>query len=98
MGTAGVLPDRYTVLVDPDSARRWIEARRAAARREAREAREAGPHAASAIASALALVALTGQLHGWPVPESATDRREDELVRERWARLRARLRPDAAPR
>jgi hypothetical protein len=84
--------------VDRDSTRQWIEARRAAARREAWEERAAGPSPAWAIASALALVALTGRLHGWPVPETEIDRREDEIARERWARLRGRLRPDVVPR
>jgi hypothetical protein len=84
--------------VDQDSARRWIETRRAAAQREALEERTAGPRPAWAITSALALVALTGRLHGWPVPETEIDRREDEIARERWARLRGRLRPDVVPR
>lgn len=81
-----------------DGARRWVEARQAAARREAADERAAGPRPQWAIASALALVALTGRLHGWPAPETAVDRREDALVRERWSRLRRRLRPDAGPR
>jgi hypothetical protein len=84
--------------VDRDSARRWVESRRAAARREIAQARREGPRPQWAIASALALVALTGRLHGWPVPETAVDRREDESAWERWARLRRRLRPDAIPR
>jgi hypothetical protein len=84
--------------VDQESARRWIEGRRAAGRREASEERAAGPRPAWAIRSALALVALTGRLHGWPVPETEIDRREDEIVRERWAQLRRRLRPDVIPR
>jgi hypothetical protein len=89
---------RYTVRVDPDGTRQWIEARREAARREAAEERATGPRPARAIRSALALIALTGRLHGWPAPETEVDRREAALVHERWARLRRRLRPDAAPR
>jgi len=78
--------------------RRWLESRRAAMRREMAEARAEGPRPAWAIRSALALVALTGRLHGWPVPETEADRREDEGVRERWARLRRAQRPDVIPR
>ena len=84
--------------MDRNDARVWIEARRAAARREAAEERAVGPRPAWAIKSALALVALTGRLHGWPVPETEVDRREAGLVHECWARLRARLRSDVVQR
>ena len=76
----------------------WIEARRAAARREAGEEHALGPRPAWAIRGALALVALTGRLHGWPVPETEVDRREADLAHESWVRLRARLRPDVFQR
>jgi hypothetical protein len=51
----------------------------------------AGPQIEAAIAGGLALIALAGRLHGWPVPEDAIDRRDESLARERWDRLRAAL-------
>jgi len=41
-----------------------------------------------AFEAAGALLALTISLHGWPLPEDRVTRREDERVRESWARLR----------
>lgn len=67
---------------------RWVESRRDAEQREKLEARQAGPDSAGAIRSALALVALTKRLHGWPVPEDPVTLREDALARERWDRVR----------
>jgi len=67
----------------------WVESRRAAAERERSELREAGPNPSAAIESALALVSLAAHLHGWPIPKSEVDLREEELVRQRWAKVRA---------
>lgn len=89
----GVGPNRGV-----DDVRRWIDARRAAARREAADERATGPRPRWAVASVMALIALTGRLHGWPVPETAADRREDALVHQQWGRLRRALRPDVEPR
>lgn len=72
-----------------EDLKRWIESRRATDARERQEAARQGPSPASAIASALALVALFGRLHGWPAREDEVDRRENEEVRRQWARLRA---------
>jgi hypothetical protein len=72
-----------------EEVRRWIASRRAAEARERAEVEAQGPTPASAIADGLALIALFGRLHGWPAPENDVDRREDEVVRRQWARLRA---------
>ena len=74
-----------------EDLRRWVEGHRAAEQRQRDEAMKAGPRPEAAIASALALVALTGRLHGWPVPQSEADRRDDAAVRATWDRLRAAL-------
>ena len=71
--------------------RRWVAAHRAAEERERAEMRAAGPRPAEAIARALGLIAMAGRLHGWPVPEDDVSRREDALMYERWASLRATL-------
>jgi hypothetical protein len=68
---------------------RWVESRRAAEERERMETRNAGPSSAEAIQGALALVALTVRLHGWPPLEDPVTLREDAQARERWARVRA---------
>lgn len=75
-----------------EDVRRWLASHRAAEERELAESRRAGPDPAWAIASALALVALTGRLHGWPVPEDEVTHREDMQGYEQWARLRSALR------
>ena len=31
---------------------------------------------------------LFGEMHGWPPPENEARRRDDELARERWVRVR----------
>jgi hypothetical protein len=74
-----------------EDARRWVAGYRAAQDRERHEAMATGPEVGAAVASALALIALGGRLHGWPIPDDEIDRREDALVRERWDRLRAVL-------
>ncbi len=71
--------------------RRWVQGHRAAQQREREEAIATGPQPEVAIASALALVALAGRLHGWPIPEDEVDRREDAATRVAWDRLRAAL-------
>jgi hypothetical protein len=73
----------------PEDLLSWVQSRRAAEERERQELRETGPSSAWAVQSALALVALTGRLHGWPPPEDAVTVREDALARARWDRVRA---------
>jgi hypothetical protein len=74
--------------VNHDDLRRWVDDRRAAAALERSEARSAPLAPASAIAAALALVALFGRLHGWPAAADPVSEREDEQARENWNRLR----------
>lgn len=76
--------------MDPQDIRRWVENHRAAQERERQEVRERGTVVADPIAASLSLIALAGRLHGWPVPVSEVDEREDELARQRWDKLRAR--------
>ena len=78
----------------PDDLRRWVENQRAAGERERRAARD-GAYARDPVRAALDLIALAGERFGWPVPEDEIRRREDEVARERWARLREAL---GAPR
>jgi hypothetical protein len=47
--------------------------RRAAERRERAELRAADPE--SSLRRGLAMIALASRLHGWPLPESESDRR-----------------------
>jgi hypothetical protein len=66
---------------------RWIQSRRAGAERERQE--RVGLGAQESMRGALSLIRLAGELHGWPMPEDAVSRREDEAVYRAWARLRA---------
>lgn len=67
---------------------RFVENHRAAALRED-EARARTPESPrEAIVAALALTALYERLHGWPPPDDPVSLREDEAVRDRFARLR----------
>jgi hypothetical protein len=77
--------------MDPEDLRAWVASRRAAAERERQELRDKGPDPEFAIRSALDLLALTEELHGWPVPEDEVTRREDLQMWENWARVRAKL-------
>jgi hypothetical protein len=74
-----------------EELRRWVAARQAGARREAELAADERPSPAEAFERALALIELSAEMHGWPLPEDPTSLREDHLAYERWARLRRRL-------
>lgn len=63
--------------------------RRAAERREREERGAIDPQIA--FGRGLAMISLASRLHGWPLPESETDRRQDREAYDRWARLRRRL-------
>jgi hypothetical protein len=65
---------------------------RASEARVRAEERSGVASAPTAIAQALALVALYGRLHGWPAREDAVSRREDAEMYDRWYRLRVALR------
>jgi hypothetical protein len=75
---------------NPEDLRRWVEDKRAAEARE-REAVRGSSFARDPIRAALDLIAIAGRLHGWPIPPDPVRQREDELARERWARLRKAL-------
>lgn len=75
--------------VSPEEIRRWIAGRRAAERREREEQCAVDPQIA--LRRGLAMIALASRLHGWSLPESETDRRQDREAYARWVRLRRRL-------
>ena len=81
----------YSPLMTPADIRRWVQAHRAAEERERDELRRHPTSSAEAIQSALALVALTGRLHGWPPPEDDYTRREHFARIRCWDRLRTAL-------
>jgi len=70
--------------------RRWAENQRAAAERERSAVRDRG-FSPDPISAGFELIDLAAELYGWPVPEDPVTRREDELARERWVRLRRAL-------
>lgn len=74
--------------MDAASVRAWVASRRAAAEREREEERSARLSVESAVAAALALIALDGRLHGWPRADDRTGRSEDLHAWAQWARLR----------
>jgi hypothetical protein len=76
--------------VSAEDLRRWVADRRLAGEREREEARRSG-FDRDPIRSSLELIDLAARLHGWPVPEDRVRRREDELARDRWIRLRRAL-------
>ncbi|HUB06140.1 MAG TPA: hypothetical protein VMB50_04025 [Myxococcales bacterium] len=76
--------------MDRDELLQWVEARRAASERETQELARAGPPHDS-FARALRLIALGAATLGWPFPEDAVTRRENEQAAEAWAKLRRRL-------
>lgn len=53
-----------------------------------REERKAGPDTAESVQGALALMDLFDKMHGWPPPENEARRRDNELARSRWVRVR----------
>jgi len=75
--------------MNPDHVRRMVAGWQVAEEQERAERRQAGPDPASAIEGAFELMDLFGELHGWPPPENEARRRDDELARECWDRVRA---------
>ncbi len=73
---------------NPDDVRRWAENRRIANVVEVRDLIEHWGEPQRSVQAAFELLNLWGALHGWPPPEDPIDRREDAVVRERFARLR----------
>jgi hypothetical protein len=75
--------------MDRSSLRAWLDARRAAAMREREEACSSPLPAAESLRCAMRLIALSSELHGWPLPEDEHSLDEDWAGYERWSRLRA---------
>ncbi|HEY3570446.1 MAG TPA: hypothetical protein VGP73_21125 [Thermoanaerobaculia bacterium] len=75
--------------MNPEDVRRMAKGWQAAERREREERRRAGPDAAAAVEGALALMDLFNEMHGWPPTENEARRRDNELARERWVRVRS---------
>jgi hypothetical protein len=71
-----------------DDLRRWVFARRSADVFGRDENRGAPIDAAQSLAFGFALINVAGALQGWPPSEDAIDRRDIELARERWVRVR----------
>jgi hypothetical protein len=77
--------------VEKADLRRWVDDRRAVARREHAQLADTWGQPAQAIAAALSLIALEGRLRGWPPPADPVTDREDQAMWERFARLRAKF-------
>ena len=71
-----------------EGLRRMVAGWQAVEAQEREERRQAGPDSALAIQGALELMDLFGAMHGWPPPENEARRRDDELARSRWVRVR----------
>jgi hypothetical protein len=81
----------YNAAVDPRDIRTWAENHRAAAAREAAEARQNPMTADQAFASALALLAFDEKQNGSPFERrDPISEREDEQMWAAWDKLRAR--------
>jgi hypothetical protein len=74
--------------MDPEDVRRMVGGWQAVESREREEIRKAGPDAAAAVQGALELMDLFGEMHVWPPAENEARRRNNELARERWVRVR----------
>lgn len=74
---------------NPEDVRRMVAGWQAVEGQEREERRRAGPDAAMAIRGALELMDLFGAMHGWPPPENEARRRDDELARRCWVRVRS---------
>jgi len=75
--------------MNPEDVRRMAMGWQAAEGRAREERRNAGPDTAEAVQGAFALMDLFGEMHGWPPPENEARRRDNELARTRWARVRS---------
>jgi hypothetical protein len=75
--------------MDPEDVRRMVAGWQAVEEREREDRRQAGPDVAAAVQGALALMDLFGEMHPWPPPENEARRRDNELARERWVRVRS---------
>ncbi|HEX3128388.1 MAG TPA: hypothetical protein VH394_13745 [Thermoanaerobaculia bacterium] len=74
---------------NPEGLRRMVAGWQAVERQEREEHRQAGPDVDMAIRGALELMDLFGAMHGWPPPENEARRRDNELARRQWVRVRS---------
>lgn len=74
-----------------EELRRWVDDRRASAEREREEVRASGAFVEDPIGAAIDLIAIAGEMYGWPLPEDPVTQRENEIAWESWARLRRAL-------
>ena len=75
----------------PEDVRRWVAGHRAAERRRHDDERGRPPAPEEALAAGLDLLALVGDVRGWPLPEEPGRRQRVEATRRAWTLLRARL-------
>ena len=75
--------------MNPQDVRRMVAGWQAAEEQELKERRKAGPDVAAAVQGALELMDLFGEMHGWPPAENEARRRDNELARSRWVRVRS---------
>ncbi len=75
--------------MNPEDVRRMVAGWQAAEAQERKERRKAGPDIATAVQGSLELMDLFGKMHGWPPPENEARRRDNELARRRWVRVRS---------
>jgi len=73
--------------------RQWAEDHQAASMVEARKCVGAGDTPSQSFRTALTLLTLHAGMHGWPPPDDPIDQRDNLEVWNRFARLRAKLRP-----
>ena len=73
---------------NPEDVRRMVAGWQLVERQERAERRQAGPDPAAAIQGVLELMDLFGEMHDWPPPENEARRRDDEMARQRWVRVR----------
>ena len=74
---------------NPEDVRRMVAGWQLVERQERAERRQAGPDAAVAIRGALELMDLFGAMHSWPPAENEARRRDNEMVRRSWVRVRS---------
>jgi hypothetical protein len=74
--------------MERDDIRKWVFAQRWAERRQIQENRRNPISPEAALETAGALLNFAIRLHGWPLPQDRTTRRENERVRDTWVRLR----------
>ena len=72
-----------------EDMRRWVENYRAVEELQREELRRNPPTADESLRRAFGLMRFAASLHGWPLPRTAVDQREDEEVATAWAKLRA---------